>query len=151
MTEAFKNTILQHLAPETVGRLKLRKVQLPLLHNLEVPGEPIDNLFFIEEGIGSMTTCFADGSQVETSMFGYESAVGVSALMGTKHSLNAVFMQLAGYGYAAPVKAARAEFERNGDFQRLTLRYVQAQLTLSTQNAACNAMHSHEQRLQRSS
>ncbi len=146
---AFKNTILQHLDPGTVSRLQLRKIELPLLYNLEVPGNAIERLFFIEEGIGSMTTCFVNGSQVETSMFGYESAVGVSALMGTKHSLNAIFMQLSGYGYASPVQAARAEFERHEVFQRLTLRYVQAQLTLSTQNAACNAMHTHEQRLAR--
>ena len=96
-----------------------------------------------------MTTCFESGAQVETSMFGYESAVGLSALMGTKQSLNAIFMQLAGYGHASPVKAAREEFQRNGSFQQLALRYVQAQLTLSTQNAACNAMHSYEQRLAR--
>ena len=34
-------------------------------------------------------------------------------------------------------------------FQHLALRYVQVQLTLSTQNAACNAMHTYEQRLAR--
>lgn len=145
----FKNTLLQHLDSDTVNRLQLRRVQLPLLHQLEVRGKSIDQIFFIEEGIGSMTTHFESGTQVETSMFGYESAVGISALMGTKHSLNAVFMQLAGCGYASPVKAARQEFQRGGKFQELALRYVQAQLTLSTQNAACNAVHSHEQRLAR--
>ena len=96
-----------------------------------------------------MTTCFENGAQVETSMFGYESVVGVSALMGTKHSLNSIFMQSAGFGYLSPVKAASQEFHRNGQFQTLTLRYVQSQLTLSTQNAACNATHSYEQRLAR--
>ena len=30
-----------------------------------------------------MTTCFENGAQVKTSMFGYESAIGVSTLMGT--------------------------------------------------------------------
>ena len=145
----FKNTLLQHLDADTVSRLQLRGVQLPVLHQLENPGCSIENIFFIEEGIGSMTTRFEDGMQVETSMFGYESAIGVSALMGTKHSLNAIFMQLAGHGFASPIKAARQEFQRAGRFQELALRYVQAQLTLSTQNAACNAVHSHEQRLAR--
>lgn len=87
-----------------------------------------------------MTTSFESGAQVETSMFGYESVIGVSALMGTKHSLNRIFMQLSGYGYACSVRSALEEFRRNGIFQHLALRYVQAQLTLSTQNAACNAM-----------
>ncbi len=145
----FNNTLLQHLDAETITRLQLRPVQLPRLHNLEVPGISIEHIFFLEEGIGSMTTRFENGAQVETSMFGYESAIGISALMGTKHSLNAIFMQLAGHGYASPVKAARQEFRRSGKFQEVTLRYVQAQLTLSTQNAACNAMHTYEQRLAR--
>ena len=145
----FKNTLLHHLDDETIGRLQLSAVQLPLLHELEVPGETIRHIFFIEEGIASMTTCFVNGSQVETSMFGYESAVGISGLMGVRQSLNNIFMQLGGHGYSSPIAAARAEFRRNDRFQLLALRYVQAQLTLSTQNAACNAMHTYEQRLAR--
>lgn len=145
----FKNTVLQHLDASIVARLQLRSIRLPLLYDLEVPGEAINNLFFLEEGIGSMTTSFQNGIQVETSMFGYESVIGVSALMGAKHSLNHIFMQLSGHGYISPLKIARAEFQRNGAFQRLALRYVQTQLTLSTQNAACNASHTYEQRLAR--
>lgn len=146
---SFRNTLLRHLDADTIHRLQLRRVELPVLHTLEHPGSRIDHLFFIEEGIGSMTTRFEDGIQVETSMFGYESAVGVSAMMGTKRSLNGIFMQLAGYGFASPVRVALEEFRRGERFQELTLRYVQAQLTLSTQNAACNAVHTHEQRLAR--
>ncbi len=145
----FRNTLLQHLDPESIRRLALRPVELALHQDLEIPGTPIDNLFFLEKGIGSMTTCFENGSQVETSMFGYESVIGVSALMGTKHSLNRIFMQLGGSGYASPVNAAREEFRRGALFQQLALRYVQVQLVLSTQNAACNAMHTYEQRLAR--
>lgn len=145
----FNNTLLRHMEPEVIARLQLRRLQLPLRYDLELPGEPIDNLFFIEEGIASMTTSFEDGLQVETSMFGYESVVGISALMGTKRSLNRIFMQLNGHGYAMPLRAALTEFQRGGIFQRLALRYVQAQLTLSTQNAACNASHTYEQRLAR--
>ena len=69
-----------------------------------------------------MTTIFDDGFEVEVGMFGYESAVGISALMGTKHSLNRVFMQLAGKGYSAPLEAAKEEFARHGDFHDLALR-----------------------------
>ncbi len=147
--DQFRNTILQNLDPEIIARLHLKPIELPLLYELEAPGKSIDHIFFLEEGIGSMTTSFENGTQVETSMFGYESAIGVSALMGVKHSLNNIFMQLAGRGFASPIKSARAEFERNGRFQKLALRYVQAQLTLSTQNAACNVVHTYEQRLAR--
>ncbi len=145
----FKNTLLRHLDPQILEALQLRPIELELKRDLEIPGRPIEHIYFIEEGIGSMTTLFEDGSQVEVSMFGYESAIGISALMGTKHSLNRIFMQLAGRGFVSPVRAAAKEFAKNGEFHALALRYVQAQLTQSTQNAACNARHSHEQRLAR--
>ncbi len=147
--EPFHNTTLQHLDHQTLGRLHLQRVILPVRFDLEVAGQSIRHLYFLEEGIASMTTAFESGVQVETSMFGFESVIGVSALMGSKHSLNPIFMQLGGHGYTAPIAAARAEFQRNGIFQRLTLRYVQTQLTMSTQNTACNATHNYEQRLAR--
>lgn len=143
----FRNTVLRHLDAATIARLELRPVHLELKRDLEIPGQTIENMYFLEEGIGSMTAVFEDGAQVEVSMFGYESAVGVSALMGTKHSLNRIFMQLAGRGFSCPIGTARQEFARGGKFQALALRYVQTQLTQSMQNAACNALHSHEQRL----
>jgi hypothetical protein len=69
--------------------------------------------------------------------------------MGTKRSLNRVYTQIAGHGYASPVEAARTEFALGGAFQRLALGYVQAQLVQVIQLAGCNATHNYEQRLAR--
>jgi len=146
-TGPYVNTLLRHMDANVLSRLQLRRIDLPLRFELESPGASINNIFFVEKGIGSMTTSFKNGVQIETGMFGYESVVGASALMGVRHSLNRIFMKLPGYAYLSPVQAAHTEFQRNGIFQKLTLRYVQAQLTLSTQNAACNATHTYEQRL----
>ena len=150
MQEAsYKNTILSRLEPDTIQRLSLSPVQFELGHEIEYPGKTIDSLFFVEEGMASMTTTFEDGAQVEVGMFGYESIIGVSALMGTKQSLNRVYTQVVGRGYSAPVEACRKEFERGGLFQKLALRYVQAQLVQTAQSAGCNAKHHLEQRLAR--
>jgi hypothetical protein len=78
-----------------------------------------------------MTTTFKDGSEAEVSMFGYESVIGVSGLMGTKQSLNRIYMQIAGRGFVCPIEKAKKEFDQGGEFQRLCLRYVQMQLTHS--------------------
>lgn len=78
------------------------------------PGQAIRFLTFVETGMASMTTAFEDGSEVEVGMFGYESVIGVSALMGSLQSLNRVYTQIAGYGYQCPVANASAEFERSG-------------------------------------
>ena len=145
----YTNTLLQHFSSAVIERLCLRRVDLELRHEMEYPGSTIDNLFFIEQGVGSMTVTLQDGSQVEAAMFGFESVVGVSALMGVRRSLNRVYMQVAGWGYASKIDCARREFARGEVFHELALRYVQAQLTQSAQSAACNAKHDVEQRLAR--
>jgi CRP-like cAMP-binding protein len=145
----YRNTLLGHLSPEIIARLALVPVSLELLHELEFPGASIDHLFFVEAGVASMTTSFIDGSQVEVTLFGFESVIGVSALMGTKRSLNRIYTQIAGRGFSSPIRAAAEEFKRGGEFQALCLRYVQAQLLQAMQSAACNARHTVDQRLSR--
>jgi CRP-like cAMP-binding protein len=145
----FRNAVLDALDAEVVARLHLRPVVFELEHEIEFPGSVIDHLYFIEAGMASMTTTFKNGSQVEVGMFGYKSVMGVSALMGTKRSLNRVYTQIAGHGFASPVASARAEFALGGAFQRLALGYVQAQLVQVIQLAGCNASHNFEQRLAR--
>ncbi len=145
----YKNTILRHLPVASVERLKLRHVQLPVRRALEQSERGIEHIFFIEAGVGSMTSTFQDGTEVEVGLFGYESAVGISAFMGVRRSLNRIYMQMAGSGYVSRIADARAEFDLGGVFQDLALRYVQMQLTQATQSAACNAKHDVEQRLAR--
>jgi CRP-like cAMP-binding protein len=145
----YKNTLLKALDGDILERLRLQPVRFELKHEIENPGKLIDHLYFLEEGMASMTTTFKDGSQVEVGMFGYESVIGVSALMGTKKSLNRVYTQIAGHGYSCQVEDARREFRLGGKFQFLALRYVQAQLVQAMQSAGCNAKHNFEQRLAR--
>jgi CRP-like cAMP-binding protein len=145
----YKNTILRTLDEDARRRLQLHHVTFDNERRIEFPGEPIDNLYFVETGMASMTATFLDGAQVEVGMFGYEGVIGISALMGTKLSLNRVYTQIDGYGYSSPIAAGRLEFERGGVFQMLALRYVQTQLVQAMQSAACNARHNFEQRLAR--
>jgi len=148
-SSVFKNSLLRALDAESIEHLALQPVQFELMHEIEYPGSPIDRLYFVEEGMASMTTTFGDGAQVEVGMFGYESVIGVSALMGTKRSLNRVYTQIAGNGFFTGVEAARKEFALGGQFHKLALRYVQAQLVQAMQSAGCNARHNFEQRLAR--
>ncbi len=145
----YRNTILSRLSPESLERLDLQRVELERRHIVETPGDEIRRLIFLEAGIGSMTSQFQDGSEVEVGMFGCESVMGVSALMGTRRSLNHVYMQLAGWGHTTTRALAVQEFQRGERFQQLTLRYVQAQLVQTAQTAGCNARHHLDQRLAR--
>ena len=145
----YRNTVLRHLSAESVARLQLTHMELPLRKPLERSERDIGHIFFIESGVGSMTSTFQDGSEVEVGLFGNESVIGVSAFMGVRRSLNRIYMQIQGSGFASKIDIAQAEFDRAGEFQRLALRYVQMQLTQSTQTAACNVKHELRQRLAR--
>jgi CRP-like cAMP-binding protein len=145
----YKNIILKAFDAELISRLGLNAVVFQTGQRIEMPGQPITHVYFLESGMASMTTIFSDAREVEVGMFGYESVIGVSALMGTKSSLNHIYTQIEGTGYSCPLEAAKKEFNNQGIFQKLTLRYVQAQLVQSMQSAGCAAMHNFEQRLSR--
>ena len=143
------NTVLRALPSDAIHRLQLEPVAFEINHEIEFPGKAITHLYFVERGMASQTTTFSDGSQVEVGMFGYESVIGVSALMGSIRSLNRVYTQIVGNGFRCTLRSAQAEFKRGQLFQDLTLRYVQAQLLQAMQSAGCNAKHPVEQRLAR--
>ena len=147
--QQFRNTLLKSLSIPDVQLLALKPVKFDLMHEIEFPGELIDKVYFLETGMASMTTTFSDGAQVEVGMFGYESVIGISAMMGVKRSLNRVYTQIEGYGYFCSLATAKREFDRAGQFQKVALGYVQAQLLQASQSAGCNAKHDVHQRLAR--
>jgi CRP-like cAMP-binding protein len=145
----YRNSVLNALGLDIVRRLQLLPIRFELQHQIEIPGTSIKRLFFIEDGMACMTTNFRDGSQVDVGMFGYESVIGVSALMGIKRSLNHISTQIAGSGYCCPIQVAKEEFSRGEAFQKLILSYVQTQLVGAAQSAGCHARHTVDQRLAR--
>jgi CRP-like cAMP-binding protein len=145
----YKNTLLKAFDPETIARLGLKAIAFKTGQKIEAPGEAIRYLYFLDHGMASMTTTFMDGSEVEVGMFGYESVIGISALMGTIQSLNHVYTQIEGTGYRCTLERAQKEFARDEIFHKLCLRYVQAQLVQCIQSAGCAARHNFEQRLSR--
>lgn len=145
----FRNTILQRLDPDVLRRLDLKPHRLKVSSEIEFPGKPIRNLIFLETGIASMTVAFEDASEVEVGLYGHEGVLGASALVGTLHSLNHVYMQSDGTGYRCTLADAMREFERFNAFHNLVLRFQQAQFIQTAQTAACNARHTVRQRLAR--
>ncbi|WP_263385775.1 Crp/Fnr family transcriptional regulator [Granulicella arctica] len=145
----FKNLLLSKFDAPLIARLDLRPIDLPLNREIEYPGNRIDHLFFLEEGMASLTTTFREGGQVEVALAGAEAVLGASVLMGTKLSLNRVSMRVAGHGFSVRTAVAALEFKRCQMFQDLTLRYLQAQFVQTAQTAGCNARHPLDQRLAR--
>ena len=145
----YRNSVLRLLSHETIARLELVRVDLPARREIEFPGNEIKHLFFLEAGAASMTTTFLDGDQVEVALCGNEAVLGSSYLLGTRRSLNRVYMQVPGFGYSTKTALAAQEFRRSERFHDLILRYTQTQFIQSAQTAGCNVHHSVEQRLAR--
>jgi hypothetical protein len=86
--------------------------------------------------MATMTASFADSSQVEVGMFGFEFIIGISALIGTKRSLDRTYTQIPGSGYSSSIENARTEFLLAGSFHSLALRSNAGDSAEKAQSAA---------------
>jgi len=147
----YKNRILAALPQADLDRFfaSLQPVSLPLKHVLYQVGAPLDCLYFIEEGVASILTSMANGATIEVGMVGKEGIVGVAALMGGEASAQQIVVQVHGAALKMPAAECKEAFDQSPAFRAAVLRYVAAFLDLGAQTAACNRLHSIEQRCAR--
>jgi CRP-like cAMP-binding protein len=147
----FKNRLLAALPREELERFSsdLSPVSLPQREVIYEAGAPIDHVYFIEEGLSSVLTTMTDGSTIEVGMVGIEGLVGVSALLGGETSAQQVIMQIAGSALRMNAALCKAVFDQSDAVRRVMLRFTEAVLNLGAQTAACNRLHSVEQRCAR--
>src|SRR5216683_689442 len=150
-SSTYKNRILAALPQEDFGRYfaGLQPVSLPLKHILYQVGAPLDSIYFIEEGVGSVLTSMANGATIEVGMIGSEGIVGAAALLGGEVSAQQIVVQVPGAALKMPAAKCREAFDQSPAFRAAVLRYVAAFLDLGAQTAACNRLHSIEQRCAR--
>ncbi len=111
------------------------------------PGELLHYAYFPTTAIVSLHYVTEAGGSIETASVGNEGVVGVSLFMSGGSTAGSAVVQTGGEGFRLPRPVFNAEFERNGVFRRLLLRYTQALITQTFQNAACNRHHLIEQQL----
>jgi CRP-like cAMP-binding protein len=146
-----KNRLLVAIPQEDLERFfsDLHPVSLSLRQVLHEVGAPLDDVYFIEQGVASVLTNMADGSTIEVGMIGMEGMVGVPALLGGKTSVQKVIVQIPGTALRMNAALCKAAFDQSEAVRRVVLRFTEAVLNLSAQTAACNRLHSIEQRCAR--
>ena len=147
-----RNRILAALPPEDYERLAphLEPVALPFNQTIYRPHEPITHVYFPEDAMISIVATTAQGESVEVGVVGREGMTGSSALIGADSSTpNESMVQLANGGLRMRSEVVREEFRRGGALQDLLLRFMQAYTTQVGRSAACNRLHSVEERLAR--
>jgi CRP-like cAMP-binding protein len=88
-----------------------------------------------------------EGAAAEIAMVGNEGLIGIAVFMGGGTTPSRAVVQSAGSAYRLRTQQLEEEFHRNGETQRLLLRYTQALITQMAQTAVCNRHHSVDQQL----
>lgn len=128
---------------------ELSPVSLSLKQILYVVGEPLESIYFIERGIASILVPMENGEAIEVGMIGAEGIVGLPALLGAEASDQRIIVQVSGSAQRMGADLCRTAFEGSVAVRRATLRFTEALLALGGQTAACNRLHSTEQRFAR--
>lgn len=147
-----ENRILAKLSPAVLHRLEPHLVQVDFEQGKTIygPGEPLSHLYFPTGCLFSVTITMQDGATAEVGMFGSREVLGLNALMGgVATAQTECAVQVAGSALKIEVPVVRQEFDRNGELRDVMLRCTQAFLAQVSQTAACNSLHTLEQRLPR--
>ena len=126
----------------------VRSVTLPVKTVLFEPGAPVNALYFPLDGVISLVTPLHDGAIVEVATIGNEGIVGVPLVPQNGLAVRAI-SQVAGHSLRIDAEAFVAFTVRSTAFRALVDRYTQALFGQISQAAACNRLHSSEERLSR--
>jgi CRP-like cAMP-binding protein len=147
-----ENRLLASFPDDAFGRIApyLRYESLPHGKILHRPGEDIRELYFPLDALISVTVTMRDGRTAETGVVGRREMAGINAFMGGRETTQTEYVvQVQGGGVRMPAEPLREEFDRNKGLRDVLLRFTQAMFAQVTQNAACNGLHSLEQRYAR--
>ncbi len=151
-TGGFRNELLRSLPADDLDRLRLHLMPATLvlsqiLHEVDAP---VDDIYFVESGLVSLTANTGDGGRVEVGMTGREGFIGLAALLNPMPiSIHRAFVQVPGRANRMPAAAFRNLADQFPALRDRCLRYVQVMLVQNSQIAACNARHGLPERLAR--
>jgi CRP-like cAMP-binding protein len=146
--EEIANRILLALPRGVLPRIRphLQPVNLPLGRIIYRADERMEKVYFINRGLVSLIRSMKDGRTVEIGAVGIEGLMGLDALYGLDIAPLECIVQLPGTAFCGSAAALRAEMTRSRSLQTLLQRYYHLMASQMAQTAACNRLHSLEQR-----
>ena len=105
--------------------------------------------YFPEGAVMSMIRILEGGSMIEVGVVGFEGVVGIQSLAENGQQPYRVIVQHPGVALRMPIRRLREEFRRGGTLQEVLLRFSTNLLLQVSQTAACNRLHTIDQRLAR--
>ncbi len=150
-TLTSSNRILSRLPSGDIGLLAphLRPVELPVRFQLERRNRPIDYIYFIESGLGSVIVNGSGDRSVEVGLIGREGMTGLAVIMATDRTPHETFMQLSGAGQRIAASSLREAMEQSASLRHALLRYGHAFFVQTAHTAMANGRSKLEERLAR--
>jgi CRP-like cAMP-binding protein len=146
-----KNHLLAALPQKDLDQFfpDLDPVSLSLRQILCQVSAPFDHVYFIEHGVASVLTTMADGTNVEVGTIGKEGVAGLPAVLGGAISDQLIIVQAPGPALRMGAAKCAEAFDQSAAVRRVFLRFTEAFISLAAQTAACNRLHSTQQRFAR--
>jgi CRP-like cAMP-binding protein len=148
---ASKNGVLAALPEEQLTRMLEhgQMVELPPQHLFFEPDDRVDFAYFLCSGMASASTVMRDGRTAEAMSIGREGMCGFPALTDGMKSQFRLAMVAGGTAIRIPGEIIRSEYKAGGALARVLQDHLRVRLVQLAQLAACNGLHSVEQRLTR--
>jgi CRP-like cAMP-binding protein len=129
--------------------VNLDYIDLPRGTSLAKVGKPIEHVYFLASGIGSLVATTPAGHRAEAGIFGFDGYVPTTAIAEVETSSHDVTMQVAGDAYRMDYGRFRASMDDNKNFSRVVIRSIEAFSVQLSHTAVSNAVHDVNLRLAR--
>lgn len=127
----------------------MERLELDEVETLFEPNKPGAWTYFPSSGVISFLRGFQDGAQIEVGVVGREGMAGLHGFLGVGLEPLLAVVQHPGVAFRVDRRVLEEEFLRGEMLHRLLLRFTYALLSQISQTAACNQLHSIDQRLAR--
>jgi CRP-like cAMP-binding protein len=137
---SLQQPMLEDLLPE------LEPVDLTLRQVIYKVDAPVTNLYFVERGLVSLVKTMKDGRTVEIGAVGIEGVTGSNSLFGVNNALLESVVQIPGTALRINRDSLLSKMARNEVLRDMLIRYTHFSVSGIAQTAACNRLHSLEER-----
>ena len=127
----------------------LEPISYTIKQSLYKSDELIPYIYFPLGGVFSIVSDAGHGGTIEIATVGKEGFVGVPVLLGVDRTPGDAFCQIPGDALRLRAGRFREELDRRPALRGILLRYTQSFINQISQNAACNRLHSIEERCAR--
>lgn len=147
-----KNRIFAALPQQEYKRLlpQLELVSLQVGESLYKSGDFIEYVYFLDSGLISLITHMSDGTSIEVGIIGRDGMVGIPVLLGDEIAFEEAIVQIAGGGVRLKSSLLKDSLKRkHSPLLTQLLLYTRNLMKQVVQTAACNRLHTVEERFSR--